>query len=232
MTEGEYTNYVFDISSDYLSEALDIFAQCFISPKLNADSAEREIRAIESEYNLAKMSDSARSQEVLCSCTNEGHFYRKFSWGNMKSLSENPSKKGINVNACLREFYNKYYYPQNMKLVVVAPSSFEDMIKMVSESFEGFKAGVIAEIPSYGGLPFQNSQPCVARYEPIKNLHRVDIHWVIPVCNDGIHYRKKCDRYISHLIGHEGPGSLLSYLKQKGLATQVFAGVSSKIFLL
>lgn len=31
-------------------------------------------------------------------------------------------------------------------------------------------------------------------------------------------------RYAAHLIGHEGPGSLLAYLKKKGWANQLSAG--------
>ena len=39
-------------------------------------------------------------------------------------------------------------------------------------------------------------------------------------------YRTKPLQYTAHLIGHEGPGSLLSYLKLKGLALDLSAGLS------
>lgn len=32
------------------------------------------------------------------------------------------------------------------------------------------------------------------------------------------------NRYISHLLGHEGEGSILSYLKNKGWANELSAG--------
>lgn len=38
-------------------------------------------------------------------------------------------------------------------------------------------------------------------------------------------YRDKPDHYLSHLIGHEGPGSLLSCLKKRGWATEIMAGI-------
>jgi secreted Zn-dependent insulinase-like peptidase len=38
--------------------------------------------------------------------------------------------------------------------------------------------------------------------------------------------RKKADEYLSHLIGHEGHGSLLSALKARGWASDLCAGVS------
>lgn len=39
-------------------------------------------------------------------------------------------------------------------------------------------------------------------------------------------YESKPDEYVSHLIGHESTGSLLSALKAKGLASGLCAGVS------
>ena len=38
-------------------------------------------------------------------------------------------------------------------------------------------------------------------------------------------YRSKADEYLSHLVGHEGKGSLLSALKAKGWASELSAGV-------
>ena len=35
------------------------------------------------------------------------------------------------------------------------------------------------------------------------------------------------ERYLSHLIGHEGPGSLLSELKHRGWVNSLMAGESS-----
>lgn len=45
----------------------------------------------------------------------------------------------------------------------------------------------------------------------VKDLHEVTITYTLPSMI-GL-YAKKADQYISHLVGHEGPGSLLSALK-------------------
>lgn len=37
-------------------------------------------------------------------------------------------------------------------------------------------------------------------------------------------YKNHPSRYLSHLIGHEGPGSILAYLKQKGWVIGLSAG--------
>lgn len=41
-------------------------------------------------------------------------------------------------------------------------------------------------------------------------------------------HRKKADDYLSHLIGHEGRGSLLSALKSRGWASELSGGVTEQ----
>jgi hypothetical protein len=62
MTEGEYTTYEFDVIASHLPTALDIFAHCLISPLLAPGAAEREIHSIQSEFDLAKLSDMQSTQ--------------------------------------------------------------------------------------------------------------------------------------------------------------------------
>ena len=90
MTDGEFTVYQFDVTVEHFAEALDIFAHCFKCPLLSTSAADREINAIESEFNLAKVSDGARLQQLLCDAAVDGHVLRKFSWGNLESLATIP----------------------------------------------------------------------------------------------------------------------------------------------
>ena len=43
-------------------------------------------------------------------------------------------------------------------------------------------------------------------------------------------YRAKPEDYVSHLVGHEGAGSLLSALKARGWASAISAGVNESGF--
>lgn len=45
----------------------------------------------------------------------------------------------------------------------------------------------------------------------VKDLHHLTLSFQLPSLEK--QYRKKAEDYISHLVGHEGPGSLLSALK-------------------
>jgi secreted Zn-dependent insulinase-like peptidase len=45
----------------------------------------------------------------------------------------------------------------------------------------------------------------------VKDHHEVTVTFQLPCLRQ--HYTSKPDHYISHLVGHEGPGSLLAALK-------------------
>ena len=51
---------------------------------------------------------------------------------------------------------------------------------------------------------------------------QLEITWVLPCLEK--EYRTKPLQYFSHLFGHEGENSLLSYLKHEGLAMALSAG--------
>jgi secreted Zn-dependent insulinase-like peptidase len=58
---------------------------------------------------------------------------------------------------------------------------------------------------------------------PSQNVHEISITFPMPSLFKL--YRKKAEHYISHLVGHEGPGSLLSELKRRNWATDLCAGI-------
>lgn len=86
-TEAEATTYYFSIPQEHLLGALDRLAQFFISPLMLQSGVERELKAIESEYQLNKQSDHARLQQLWSTtCNNPTHPFAQFNWGNIKSL--------------------------------------------------------------------------------------------------------------------------------------------------
>lgn len=88
-TEAEHTMYYFDVgSSSALPQAMDIFAQFFIAPLMKADSLEREIQAVDSEFDLTIADDELRMRALWhtpCGCK-QHHPFHRFGWGNKQSL--------------------------------------------------------------------------------------------------------------------------------------------------
>lgn len=71
------------------------------------------------------------------------------------------------------------------------------------------------------GCPFEHTSMCFA--PSVKERHQLIVTFQLPPLLQ--QYDRKADEYISHLVGHEGPGSLLSELKARNWATSLCAGV-------
>jgi insulysin len=61
---------------------------------------------------------------------------------------------------------------------------------------------------------------------PRQNIQVLTMLWLLPSLLE--HHRTKPLEYVSHLLGHEGPGSLLSELKHRGWANEITSGVADK----
>jgi len=68
----------------------------------------------------------------------------------------------------------------------------------------------------------------LTRIIPIKATHRLLMQWQLPAMQH--EYRQKNEEYVCHLLGHEGQGSIVSHLKEQGLATFVEAGCNGSNF--
>ena len=79
------------------------------------------------------------------------------------------------------------------------------------------------DIPSWTEHPFGDDELKKLCYiAPIKDMRLLSLTWPMP---DMRELYKTCpSHYVGHLIGHEGEGSLLSFLKAKGWVNMLMAG--------
>lgn len=59
------TNYHFEIANDAFKEALDMFAQFYISPLFGESQIEREMNAVDSEFSMFLQEDSSRKKMLF-----------------------------------------------------------------------------------------------------------------------------------------------------------------------
>ncbi|GLT96012.1 hypothetical protein SLE2022_136620 [Rubroshorea leprosula] len=201
-TASESTNFHFDVNIDGFEEALDSrFAQFFIKPLMSADATMREIKAVDSENKKNLLSDVWRMSHLQRHISMEGHLYHKFSAGNWDTLEARPKAKEVDTRQELLKFYDENYSASLMHLVVKSKESL-DKIQSLPCSSEYLQI--------------------LVRAVPIKEGNKLRIVWPI---TPAIHYYKgRPCRYLGHLIGHEGEGSLFYILKKLGWATGLFAG--------
>ncbi|ANB12559.1 Ste23p [Sugiyamaella lignohabitans] len=226
-TSSEETNYFFEVAHDYLEGALDRFAQFFICPLFSPDCKDREIRAVDSENKKNLQSDSWRLHQLDRSLSNPHHVYNKFSTGNLTTLNDEPLARNVNVRDELLKFHQQLYSANLMKLVIVGRESLDTLEEWVVSKFSAIRNIDIprphSEYHSNGIVPLTSKElGKIIRAKPVMDTKHLVL--TFPVPDQRPVYTVKPSHYFSHLIGHEGPGSLLHYFKQREWANSLSAG--------
>ncbi|KAK8473442.1 hypothetical protein PHAVU_001G133200 [Phaseolus vulgaris] len=223
-TSSEQTNYHFEVNTDGFEEALDRFAQFFTKPLMSPDATMREIKAVDSENQKNLLSDGWRINQLQKHLSDEDHPYHKFSTGNWDTLEVKPKAKGLDTRKELLKFYDENYSANLMHLVIYTNETLDKIQNLVEEKFQDIRNTSKSCFHPCG-------QPCKSEHlqilvktVPIKQGHKLRIVW--PVTPEIHHYTEGPSRYLGHLIGHEGEGSLYYILKKLGWATGLSAGES------
>ncbi|XP_048125258.1 insulin-degrading enzyme isoform X2 [Alosa alosa] len=221
-TSGEHTNYYFDVSHEHLEGALDRFAQFFLCPLFDESCKDREVNAVDSEHEKNLMNDAWRLFQLEKATGNPSHPFSKFGTGNKLTLETRPSKDGIDVRQELLKFHSTYYSSNLMGLCVLGRESLDDLTSMVVKLFAEVENKSVP-IPEFPEHPFQQEHlRQFYKVVPIKDIRNLYVTFPIPDLQK--YYKSNPGHYLGHLIGHEGPGSLLSELKAKGWVNTLVGG--------
>ncbi|TVU47149.1 hypothetical protein EJB05_06736 [Eragrostis curvula] len=222
-TETEYTCYHFEVKREYLKGALDRFSQFFVSPLVKAEAMDREILAVDSEFNQVLQSDSCRLYQLQSHTCSQGHPLNRFTWGNKKSLVD-AMGSGVNLREEILQMYLRNYHGGAMKLVIIGGEPLDILQDWTLELFSKVKAGPLLDISPKTDIPFWKSGK-LYKLDAVRDIHSLCLSWTLPCLHK--EYMKKPEDYLAHLLGHEGKGSLLYFLKAKGWASSLSAGVGT-----
>ncbi len=157
-TDGEETCFELEVNASYLEGALDRMCAFFTAPLLKEDAMDRELQAVESEFQQARLSDSARlsslMSDIIAQSAGAAHPLGKFSWGNKRSLKDTPVERGLNVLQTLKAFHAQHYVANMMHLVIQAPYSLDALQAMVVGRF-----GEITSAPATPPYGLKELQP-------------------------------------------------------------------------
>lgn len=235
-TASTSTNFYFDVAAKAandeaptnknpspLREALDRFAQFFIEPLFLSSTLDRELKAVDSENKKNLQNDTWRLHQLDKSLSNPNHPYCHFSTGNFEVLKTVPEASGINVRDKFIEFHNKHYSANRMKLVVLGREPLNDLQKWVVELFSPVVNKNLPTNRWTTEVPFRESELGIQWFaKPVMDSRELNLNF--PFIDEEKLYGSQPSRYLSHLIGHEGPGSIMAYVKSKGWANSLSAG--------
>ena len=219
-TAFDETNYFFRIKAGQLRPALDRFAQFFIAPLFNPEYVNRERQVVNSEYLGRKKSDGRRIFSAARMAMNPQHPSSRFSVGNLTTLGDRP---GADVRKELIAFYRQHYSANLMTLTVLGKDSLaqlETWVRTIFAAIPNHHTEIPAiTVPMYrpGTLPERLT------VRPVRNQQRLMLSFPLPPIRE--YWRAKPVQYITQLLGHEGPGSLLANLKERGWAQGLSAGL-------
>ncbi|MCW2263149.1 MULTISPECIES: M16 family metallopeptidase [Sphingobacterium] len=144
-TSFEQTVYVEDIPNNVIDKYLAVQAERFRNPILRLFHTELE--SVYEEKNISLDNDNRKSIEAIFAAMFPNNNYGKQTvLGSVEHL-KNPSLKAI------REYYNTYYVPNNMGIIMSGDFNPTDVIMRIDNAFSAMKS---KPVPAY---TFENEQP-------------------------------------------------------------------------
>lgn len=223
-TSSDLTNYHFEVYPVAFEGALDRFAQFFIAPLFTEEFTEREMNAVDSEFEKNREVDDWRQQYLFGQHVRPGHPQNQFATGNLDSLKDVSRETLI-------DFYRKYYSADRMALSLVSPLPLDEMEDWVREYFSAIsgRGDHYASTDRFDRLTYPSDvlEPLDAyrllQIQATEDRREFSLIFSLPSLEDD--WDAKTARMISHIVGYEGEGSLLSDLKSFGLASALAGSI-------
>ncbi|GAA6001195.1 hypothetical protein JCM10207_007455 [Rhodosporidiobolus poonsookiae] len=219
------TVYHFDSTPAGLPGALARHAQFFTAPLFDASCTEREVNAVDSEFRRNLQLDARRLFQLGKAVSSPQSVYRKFGTGSKETLWTEPQARSVDSRERLLEWYRDSYSANIMNLVVLSNHSLDELTDIVIAEYSAVPNTNLTA-PSFDAPPISpNEGATEISYRTVKDTPQLRIEYGLPDMRP--HFATKPGRYLSHFIGHEGPGSILAELKSRGWATFLSAGAGN-----
>eukprot|EP01022_Parablepharisma_sp_SALTPOND_P015525 TRINITY_DN2202_c2_g1_i1.p1 TRINITY_DN2202_c2_g1~~TRINITY_DN2202_c2_g1_i1.p1 ORF type:complete len:1261 (+),score=181.96 TRINITY_DN2202_c2_g1_i1:85-3783(+) len=220
-TSSTDTNYFFSISNPAFPEALDRFSQFFKEPLFNADSTDREIDAVDSEHKKNLTNDYRKFSQILLSHANPESRINRFSTGSAETLRKEK------IRETLLDFHKENYSANIMTLALISKHPLDTLEKWALEHFSSIENKNLKILDTSLPVAYDESRlEKIYKVVPVSPKHILRVLWKFPDTRKK--YKSKPSHYLSHVLGHEGPNSLLSYLIDEKLALSLVSYVDSR----
>lgn len=243
-TADEETLFYVSVNADALSGCLDRFGQFFEGPLLRAEAVKREVEAVDAEHAMSLLDDSWRLQSVLRTTVEPSHPYARFSTGNIDTLLAGDEIDSLHAE--LKRFNARHYTAEKMRVCVVGREPLEVLEQMAATAFGGVMTAGSSNVSTWTlheaarhmrarraetrPVPWPASR-LGQRVEvlPVRELRELHILWPLPL-HDALDEDMPTPEVVaSHLLGHEGHGTLHSLLRDKGYVESLSCGTSARM---
>ena len=217
-TGTEFANYHFHCRSTELKRILPAFGDMVRLPIMAKEILDKEINAIEAEFQFKRKDDLRRLYQIHKETANPAHPFSKFSVGNADIFRSQPEDA---LHQALHNFHSQYYVANNMCLAVFTSEKVQFVKELIEQNFSAIKSGESSN-DDWPALYTPEQLGVEINIVPLQTARRMIVTFALP----GLHndFKTKPLNYLSHLLGDEGRGSLLSCLKSENWVTNLIAG--------
>lgn len=219
-TTDEETRYHFTVPNEFFAVAdgaLARFSEFFKSSLLLADRldpslAKRELNAVNEEFARNREQDPRRIHHVQKQLISPKHPASRFHDGNYKTLKVEELDQ---IMIALKRFYQDYYTPDRMRLVLVSNLHLFELEALARLHFSDIPCPQ-KKIPKQILPPrfTEKEMGAITTIESIQEHNEYTVTFVIPIPKTDELVRALS--YISYLLGSSSEHGLLSNLKRRG----------------
>jgi zinc protease len=161
-TSFDQTVFHLVLASRYFDAGLDILADAIQNSSFDPVELERELKVVIEEIKQGEDSPSRVTTQALFGAAYAKHPYRRPVIGYEKSVRQMGQPK-------LRDFFRRWYVPNNMTWVIVGDFESEKAWKKIEETLGATKPGKVSR--AVVREPEQRSPRAVAKWQNVREAH-------------------------------------------------------------
>ncbi|MBI4228223.1 MAG: insulinase family protein [Deltaproteobacteria bacterium] len=211
-TSFDETVYFVVIASRFLPTALDVLSDAMENSTFDPDELTKELEVVMEEIRRSEDSPARVLSEKVFSTAYSVHPYKRPVIGTKESVNSFTRERVIN-------FYDKWYSPSNMVLVLVGDFNTNDAIRQIENTFGKIKPRVVPECV----IPKEPEQKEIRTFVIDKNVQEGYFSLAFHIPN-ARHEDSAVLDVISNILGGGESSRLYRRVKEEnGLVTNVYA---------
>jgi zinc protease len=135
-TAEDMTVYHILAGKSALAKVVEIEADRFLNLKYDEASFQKEARAVLGEYNKGSSDPLQKMDEALHDRAFTVHSYKHTTIGFVRDIEDMPHQFAYS-----RQFFDRYYRPDNVILLVVGDVSADEVLKLVEKAYGSWSKG-------------------------------------------------------------------------------------------
>lgn len=182
-----------------------MFSQFFKEPLFSESAIDRELNAVDNEHKMLMSDEFRRTYQIEKShLAVPGSLLDRFTTGSLETLNI------PNIRQELIKFHENNYSSNLMNLVLVSRLGLDELQDYAVENFNQIQNKELPVKDFSKEVVFDKDHTFgrICKIIPDKLVKQLSLRWITPA--SPIQDTKKSSRYISHVLAHEGPNSLLS----------------------